>query len=76
MTVLELAVHLRVGDRVVNCGNTGDSSPSVWTVAEVDGCGAGPKVRVWLRLVGVDRRGVRHEQVEVLGLFTEVYVIR
>lgn len=73
--MLTEAMSLQVGDRVVNCGNTGDTTPTMFRVEEVDGCGWGNSVRCWLRLTGVDSRGVRHEIVERLPLNTPVYKV-
>jgi hypothetical protein len=67
------AMRLRVGDRVAKAGCTGAHEPTVFEVAEVDGCGRGADVRVWLRLVGTDGFGRRVEVVERLPLEAVVY---
>lgn len=73
--MLTEAMRLQVGDRIVNCGNTGNTTPTVFRVEEVDGCGWGNNVRCWLRLTGTDARGMRHEIIERLPLNAPVYRI-
>lgn len=75
MIVLTEAMFIRVGDRIVNAGNTGDTTPTVFKVEEIDGCGWGNNVCCWLRLSGSDSRGVRHEVFERLPLNTPVYKV-
>jgi len=69
------AMRLQVGDRIVNCGNTGNTTPTAFKVEEIDGCGWGASAQCWLRLTGVDSRGIRHDIVERLPLNAPVYRI-